>query len=259
MKINIDLDFMNFERILRECGEMLMKISSIDKADGKWVGEQYKARADSLAHKFLVQELSRFFAGKPVVSEEDDNLLEINSDYIIVDPIDGTASFSNGFSGWVTQAAYISNNIPIFSGIYAPTTKEYFSAIKGRGAFFNGSQISCHSSKTHPTSIIDNYPKPRGIAHKAMLGLKIPNYIESGSISLKICRVATGSADLFLKDMQPRDWDLAAPMLLLEEAGGVLTNLRGEPIQLGSRDRCHSGLVACRNKAMLDFVLSWLT
>lgn len=258
MKINIDLSTVNLEKILRECGEMLMNLSNLDKTDGVWIGEQYKCRADYFAHEFLIRELGNFFCDVPIISEEDDNIKLTSSDYIIIDPIDGTASFSSGFPGWVTQAAYVSKGIPIFSGVYAPNTNEYFSAIRGRGAFLNGRRISCHSMNKRPKSIIDNYPDPRGITYKAMLDLKIPSYIESGSISLKICRVASGAADLFLKDMEPRDWDLAAPMLILEETGGVLTNITGGPIELGNHDRRHPGLIVSRNRAMLDFVLAWL-
>lgn len=247
------------ERVLRQCGEMLIALSAEERASGVWEGEQFKAVADQRAHQFLVRELSTAFPNVPIISEEELEApcLSQNDDYIIIDPIDGTASFAQGFAGWVTQAAYI-KKIPLISGIYAPISDEYFSAIQGRGAFCNGSKLILAESTERPFSIIDNYPQPRGIALAAKNALSIPVYLESGSIALKICRVADNSADLFLKDMHPRDWDIAAPMLLLEEAGGKITDIHGDRLWLGSNDRRHHGLIAAKSATIVDHVLTWL-
>ena len=66
----------------------------------------------------------------------------------------------------------------------------------------------------------DNYPKAKGIAAEIACDLDIQGYLESGSIGLKICRVAEGKAHLFVKDIELYDWDVAAPHLILRESGG---------------------------------------
>lgn len=246
------------EKILRECGAMLLNCYAEGKTEGEWAGEQFKAVADKLAHDFLVTQLGQAFPGVPVVSEEDTaSIGACTGDHFIIDPIDGTASFAQGFSGWVTQAAYIRQGRPVLAGIYAPVSDEYFSAIVGQGAYCNKGRLSLADMPSEPMSIIDNYPQARGITLALQNGLGIPKYVESGSIALKICRIADRRADVFFKDMSPRDWDVAAPMLVLEEAGGVITNASGSPLCLGGYERRHQGLIAAANLAMAERVRIW--
>ena len=256
---NSSADARRIEKILRDCGAMLLKCLATGKTEGEWSGAQFKAKADDLAHNFLVTALSVAFPGIPVVSEEDVASIGVCAgEYFIIDPIDGTASFAHGFDGWVTQVAYISEEQPVMAGIYAPASDEYFSAISKQGAFCNGLSLSVHRSSEPAKSLIDNYPQPQGIAKELMQALHIPEYLESGSISLKICRVADHSADLFVKDMSPRDWDLAAPMLILAEAKGVLMDIKGDPIVLGKPGRRHHGLIATSSPVVAQQVRNWM-
>ena len=256
---NYSADAQRIEKILRDCGAMLLQCLATGKTEGEWSGAQFKARADDLAHHFLVTALSVAFPGTPVVSEEDvASMGACAGEYFIIDPIDGTASFAHGFNGWVTQVAYISEEQPVMAGIYAPASDEYFSAISKQGAFCNGRSLSVDRSREPAKSLIDNYPQPRGIAQELMQALHIPKYLESGSISLKICRVADRSADLFVKDMSPRDWDVAAPMLLLAEAKGILMDIKGDPIVLGKPGRRHHGLIATSSPVVAQQVRDWM-
>jgi 3'(2'), 5'-bisphosphate nucleotidase len=246
------------EKILRDCGAMLMNCLAAGRTDGEWRGDQFKAAADKLAHDFLIGELRGAFPGAPVVSEEDAaSTGACLGDHFIIDPIDGTASFAHGFAGWVTQAAYINEGRPVFVGIYAPASDEYFFALSAGGAYRNGLRLSLDGAKGAAESLIDNYPEPRGIAKELLQALHIGKYIESGSIALKICRIADRSADLFVKDMAPRDWDVAAPMLVLAEAGGILTDTQGAPLRLGQPGRRHEGLIAAANNDIARQVRGW--
>lgn len=246
------------EKILRDCGAMLLESLATGRTTGEWSGAQFKAQADYLAHDYLVRALNIAFPGVPVVSEEGGaNPFPGAADHFIIDPIDGTASYAHGFSGWVTQAAYVSECQPVMSGIYAPAINEYFSALSKLGAYCNGCHLSVNTSGERPMSLIDNYPEPRGVSLELMQALRIPGYVESGSIALKICRVADRSADLFVKDMSPRDWDVAAPMLILAEAGGVLTDIEGNSLVLGRPERDHQGLIAAACPAVANQVRSW--
>lgn len=251
-------DSLILEKILRECGVMLLESLAAGRTAGEWSGAQFKAQADDLAHDYLVTALTNAFPGVPVVSEEGRTNPVVSSvDHFIIDPIDGTASFAHGFSGWVTQAAYVSEGEPVMSGIYAPANNEYFSAISKVGAYCNGLHLSVGSSRERAMTLIDNYPEPRGIASELMQALSIHGYVESGSIALKICRVADRSADLFVKDMSPRDWDLAAPMLILAEAGGIITDIEGNALVLGRPARDHQGLIAAASPLVAEEVRSW--
>ncbi len=248
----------SFRNILAECGDKLLSIPQCMRSQGYWEGEQFKSNADKIAHSFLIKELSKAY-DLPIVSEED-NKIDNNQypKYIIIDPIDGTRSYSEGFSGWVSQVALIQNSQVISSCIYAPETQEYFSAIRGEGAWHNDRRIKIKlSENSNINSIIDNSPVPSGFVKSLINDFKIPTYIESGSIGLKICRVADSTVDLFFKDMNPRDWDLAAPKLILSEAGGTLKDLDGKEIFFGQPGLTHNGLIAGKSESVVERVLSY--
>jgi 3'(2'), 5'-bisphosphate nucleotidase len=249
-----------FKKIITECGRMLLTLSENKKSKGVWQADQYKAVADKIAHNFLLKSFKSQF-NFPIVSEEGDEKHDVNSnEYIIIDPIDGTASFSHGYKGWVTQAALIKNQKPVISVVFAPASNELFWAEIGKGSFNNDKRLVLRQRVDYQiSSIIDNYPSPQGITKEVVEHFKIPRYLESGSLGLKICRVASGSAELFFKTMHPRDWDLAAPQLIIEEAGGLLTDAFGKEIKYGSKDRSHKGLIACSNDQMMHRVSDWYT
>lgn len=215
---------------------------------GKWVKNSFKSEADLLAHNFLVSELKRIDPSIAIISEEDEAslLLDRPDRYFIIDPIDGTSSFVNGFSGFVTQVAFVEKNTPILAAIYAPVLDLLYVAQSGHGAFVNGKKMH-RDSNASARILIDNYPEPRGSARLVFNKFGLSSYVECGSISLKICKVAQGEADLFFKDVSVRDWDIAAPKLVLEESGGWIVKLDGSSF-LFEKNYEHNGLVASFNQ-----------
>jgi len=191
----------------------------------------------------------------PIVSEEDVNSQSNDrpDEYWLIDPIDGTASFAYGFSGFVCQVALIRDKQPQLAGVYAPALDKLYMAVRGQGATLNGHRIQVKVVNRRELTLVDNYPQPKGLAKFIFNKFHCESYLESGSIGLKICLVAEGVADIFSKDVCVRDWDVAAPHLILQEAGGVLTQFRGEPFDYqGSYERC--GLVATSSEGLLSEV-----
>lgn len=242
--------------IVEEVGKSLLKWRDLQIFEGKWEGTQFKAKVDLMAHQELENHLIELAPDIPIISEEDANSLVKDRPtlYWIIDPIDGTASFIKGFSGFVTQIALIEENKPKLAAVYAPVLNELYTAKIGKGAYLNNRKLFVLNNDVSKT-LIDNYPEPRGIAKKAYCEFKFKNYIECGSIALKICKVADGTADLFLKDVIIRDWDLAAPHLILNEAGGFLTDIYGKKFEYYG-DYEHKGLIATvSEKECMKFVL----
>jgi len=95
--------------------------------------------------------------------------------------------------------------------------------------------------------LIDNYPEPRGIADALVKRLPATGYVECGSIGLKACRVADGTADLFVKDVVIRDWDIAPADLILQEAGGCITNVDGHDLRYDGASKIHGVIAAVNN------------
>ena len=81
-----------------------------------------------------------------------------------------------------------------------------------------------------------------------MTSLGADGYYESGSLGLKCCLVADQTADLFLKDVTVRDWDIAPAMPIVSGVGGVLSLADGQPFELAGSYQKTSGLVVARDK-----------
>ncbi|RJQ23942.1 MAG: 3'(2'),5'-bisphosphate nucleotidase CysQ [Nitrospiraceae bacterium] len=243
--------------IVREVGELLLEWRDSEIFEGKWEGAQFKAKVDRMAHNALTERLHELSPEIPVISEEDASpFTSIRPGcYWLIDPIDGTASFVNGYSGFVTQVVLMKNDRPEFAAIYAPLLGEMYSAEKGSGSFLNDARLKVDSGKK-PAILIDNYPEPRGVAASLYNELNFSRYVECGSISLKICKVADGTADLFFKSVTVRDWDIAAPQLILEEAGGFLKECDGSMVRYdGSFE--HDGIVAAASDEACAGAVSW--
>lgn len=246
------------ENILIELGEKLRFWLISGGADGSWEGTQFKAKADTLAHEFLVSRLKKLDSSISIISEEDtDSLTSIRPDkYWLIDPIDGTASYVGGFSGYVCQIALMEHGRPILSAVYAPELKLLYSAEIHKGARLNGNLLP-RITKRPSKILIDNYPEPRGIASRIYNGLKCNGYVESGSLGLKLLRVADGTADLFVKDVIVKDWDLAPADLILSELGIKVSDINGSEIVYdGTYDI--KGIICARTSELkqefLDFV-----
>ena len=232
------------QNILKTVGAGLLRWQG--RAGGEWHGAQLKTKADREAHQALSTALITLL-NIPVLSEEDPaSHTDPRPDrYWLIDPIDGTASLAGGFDGFVTQAALMENGEPVLAAVYAPVLDLMYTAEKAGGAFCNGEPIHV-STDENRLVLVDNYPQPKGTAARMMESLSCTGYLESGSISLKICRVADGSADLFFKDIVVRDWDVGAPALILSEADGTFTTVDGQSYPFsGNLEKL--GLIAARD------------
>lgn len=244
-------------RLARNIGLQLMQIRDTGGADGSWDGQQFKAVADSVAHNAWVGGLQTLCPDVPVISEEDvaSQVHARPAHYWIIDPLDGTASYAGGFSGFVTQAALVVDSDVTASVVYAPVGDRLYIAKRGEGASLNGVRITC-ADPPQLEILVDNYPEPRGIALSAFDELGLARYVESGSISLKILCVADGTADLFIKDVPVRDWDIAAPKLIIEEAGGSLSTACGSAFSLQGEYE-HVGIIAAPSREWSKRVAAW--
>lgn len=243
--------------IVRAVGLQIKELRDTKACTGEWHGAQLKTEADLIAHRLLVNKLREINRDIPVVSEEDPESMRWNraERYWLIDPIDGTASLAGGFSGYVTQVAMIEAGTPVLAAIYAPENDEMFYAEKSKGAFLNDQRLLLARTRKEKV-LIDNYPDPRGLARKVFDELNFDSYIESGSISLKICRIADSTADLFVKDVVVRDWDVAAPHLILTEVGGCLrTILNKEYYYQDSYEK--PGIVASRSQRLNNEFFQW--
>jgi myo-inositol-1(or 4)-monophosphatase len=143
----------------------------------------------------------------------------------IVDPIDGTNSFVNGTDGWCIGAALVEDGHPILAALFQPVADQFYAAALGHGAFCNRVSIKPNDQAGFAgASLLGT-----GRALKALPGVEAaaaPNI----PLLLRLAHVACGKADIALSLGLRNDWDLAAGHLLVQEAGGVITQSTGAPM-----------------------------
>ena len=245
------------QELLIEVGQKLVSMRSDHLNTGHWKNGQFISEADLIANKIFNKRISSITPDIPILSEEDLNSHSLDrfKRYWLLDPIDGTASFCNGYDGFVTQIALMEGNQPVFGAVHGPVLNSMYVSEKGAGAYLNGTKLKV-CSQQNKTILTDNYPEPKGIAKTIFDSIECCDYLESGSIGLKICLVADNSATLFVKDIKFRDWDLAPAHLILSEAGGLLMDTKGNNIDYTKNVEKNNGLIASCNVNLAKKVLS---
>ena len=160
----------------------------------------------------------------------------------IVDPIDGTRAYLAGREDWCVSVALVAGASPVLAAVFAPSTDEFFFAVRGQGASCNG--VALHAT---PGTELDFSrmagPKPLVERLKKTTN-DIVLHPRIGSLALRLCRVADGRLDAAFAGGQSRDWDLAAADLIVHEADGNMTALSGDAIPYNRPEVTHGVLVA---------------
>ncbi|MBS4082519.1 MAG: 3'(2'),5'-bisphosphate nucleotidase CysQ [Rhizobiales bacterium] len=159
----------------------------------------------------------------------------------IVDPIDGTRSFIAGREDWAVCAALVERGRPVAAVVELPATGESFAAIRGGGATKNGQKISV-SKNADILSASIAWPAKLNQAVTSLGNLVAVPRIHS--IAVRLSRVAAGEIDGALASANANDWDLAAPDLLVHEAGGKLTDAMGRMPVYNLAGKIHGALIA---------------
>ena len=160
----------------------------------------------------------------------------------IVDPIDGTRSYLAGREDWCVSVALVEDTTPVLAAVFAPVSREFFFAVRGKGAWRNDVPVHATSGIELDFSRMAG-PKPL-VQRLSRDAGEITLYPRIGSLALRLCRVAEGRLDAAFAGGQSRDWDLAAANLIVQEANGNMTALSGDPILYNRREVTHGVLVA---------------
>jgi len=211
--------------------------------------------ADAFPHdKILTEE--QFQEGKTQVSL---------SNTWVVDPLDGTTNYAHGFPHFAVSIAYFLHGIPQLGVVYNPCNKELFFAVAGRGAFLNDTQIYTSSNKVHDLSnalLATGFPydiatsEVNNLDNFGRLAKRCRGVRRPGAAALDLAYVACGRFDAYW-ELKLSLWDLAAGILLVREAGGKVTGLKGET-ELPFTDR-HIHLLSSNGTALHEETLTDLS
>lgn len=153
----------------------------------------------------------------------------------IVDPIDGTHSFSKGQYFWSISVALEIDGQLMMGAVYAPALDDYYCAEKGKGAFKNGEPITVSSETSLESSMIAtgfaclrSYLTENNLERFARIAQKTTGQRRFGSAAMDLCLVADGQVDAFW-EQELNLYDVAAGALIAQEAGGTVTDFQGNP------------------------------
>lgn len=207
--------------VARLAGQTILKlynnpsIGQWEKDDGSPVSE-----ADHASAALIQEALST--TGIPVICEEGD-LFDVNGArmYWLVDPLDGTKEFLARNGEFTVNIALVCDGEPVVGVIAIPVTDEVYCAVKGEGArkIVNDVTSPVYNSRRSATLVAAmsrSVCSPEATALLTQLG--VAGRVHCGS-AIKFCRVAEGSADLYLRLGRTMEWDTAAGQVLLEESG----------------------------------------
>lgn len=199
-------------------------------------------QADFASDKAIREVITKNCPDHGIVSEEDTEVIG-DADYKwIIDPIDGTVNFANGIPLCCVSIGLEYKGEMVLGAVYNPIMKEFFFAEKGKGATLNDKPIRVSKKETvaesclvtgFPYVYLDQENGPVQVFERLIRkGVPVRRL---GSAAIDLCWVAAGRFDGFYEH-QLHAWDSAAGYLIVEEAGGKVTNLTGQkysPYQFG--------------------------
>ena len=153
----------------------------------------------------------------------------------VIDPLDGTTSYVHGYPAYSISIALLRDGVPVLGVVHDVPRGETFAAARGLGATLGDDPVSVSDAKAVDEALVmTGFPYDRGTTLERQLSVfgafmrTVHGMRRDGSAALDLCHVAAGRADGFWEfGLSP--WDTAAGLVILEEAGGVVTTVRGEP------------------------------
>jgi myo-inositol-1(or 4)-monophosphatase len=212
---------------------------------------------DRDSERCIVDILQRNFPDHSILAEEETELVGKQNHYRwIIDPLDGTTNFAHGYPQFCVSIALEHEGQIILGIVYDPLRPECFRAAKGRGATLNGTAIRTSDVKELDKSLLaTGFPYDHRDKADYYLSFfrefmtRCQGIRRAGAAALDLCYVACGRIDGFW-ELKLRPWDTAAGSLIVEEAGGQLTDFSGKPFSiqgnetLASNGRIHNEMIA---------------
>jgi myo-inositol-1(or 4)-monophosphatase len=214
-------------RIITQGYDRLDRVTVNEKAQNDYVSSIDKAVQDH-----LIEQIRERYPNHAIIAEEG-HRSEGDEYTWIIDPLDGTANFIHGLPHFAISMAIKEGNKLIAGVIYDPLRDELFTAVKGKGAQINSQRIRISSQKTLEGAMLaTGFPYKNRESFDSYLKTfshlfnQAHDIRRMGSASLDLAYVACGRFDGFWES-HLKIWDIAAGVLMVREAGGMVTDLAG--------------------------------
>jgi len=224
------------EQVIRDAGAIGMKFFHDRKnvAVNKKAARDFVTEADVAIEAFLKEKLIKDYPEYGFWGEETGQTADQTNRWI-VDPIDGTHSFSKGQYGWSVSIALEIEGELMLGAVYAPVFDDLYIAEKGKGAFKNGERIFVSDETELADAMIAtgfaclrSYLTENNLERFSRIAQYTAGQRRFGSAALDLCLVADGQVDAFW-EQELNLYDVAAGALIALEAGGTLTDFNGIP------------------------------
>jgi myo-inositol-1(or 4)-monophosphatase len=223
--------------IAREAGALLAELSSQPLEIGYKRRSDLVTVADRRSEALIVGRLRERFPDHAIVAEEGGNHRS-SSDYCwYVDPLDGTTNYAHGFPVFCVTLGLAYRGEVVAGVVYDPTRHETYTAERGAGAYLNGDRLHVSRIEKLSESLVGTGFPPFATNHDLNIQFffhfteKSHGVRRAGSAALDLCNVAAGRFEGFW-ELKLNPWDKAAGTLLVTEAGGRLTDVRGGTFNL---------------------------
>jgi len=247
------------ESLSRKAGATLMKYFRQDWALLKKRGtaKEVATRYDKEVDRLIVEEIKRHYPHHSLLTEES-GFLQDDPDWLwIVDSLDGTGNFADFNPFFSVCLALMHQSELLLGAIYAPAIDEFYFAEKGKGAYLNGVKIQVSDVSDLGQSYIlycEGGDKNRGrtgeLLHKVYP--RVTDIRKLGSAGLETAWVAAGKGEAYFSTrIEP--WDVAPGVLLVQEAGGKVSDFQGNPWKPQTSDLLFS------NKKLHENILSLIS
>lgn len=241
VKMAVIKDYRRFlEKIAVEAGELL-KARFNDRHKVQYKGEiNLVTEADLLSEALVTERIRGSFPGHDILSEESPGTTNGSRFRWIIDPLDGTTNYSHGYPVFSVSIALEVEGEILLGAVCNPMLMELFMAEKGAGASLNGRRLSVsRMADLNKGLLATGFPydlrqdRNNNMNYFKALAMSAQAVRRSGSAALDLAYLAAGRFDGFW-ELKLMPWDTAAGWLLVTEAGGVVTDLFGDPFGLES-------------------------
>lgn len=182
--------------------------------------------------------------GWPVLSEEsaDDSERSRASALWIVDPLDGTREFLAQNGEFSVMIGLVAEGRPVVGAVYLPALDRLYAASSGHGAWVRDAgqaprRLQCAPADPARLRLVGSRSHPDPLVVELQQALGIQDVQPSGSVGIKCAKIAEGARDLYVHPVPYlKEWDTCAPQIILQEAGGVVSDCTGAELRYNKRD-----------------------
>jgi myo-inositol-1(or 4)-monophosphatase len=213
---------------------------------------------DKKSEEHIINFIRKKYPAHGILAEEGGDVFTGDEYLWVIDPLDGTTNYAHGVPIFSVSIGVVKNKETVAGVIYDVMQNEMYYAEKGGGTFLNGNRVSVsETNKLSRSLLVTGFPyniaqNPEGALDKFTKLIKLSRGMRRlGSAAIDFCYVAKGVFDGFW-EVHLHPWDICAGKLLVEEAGGIVTDFRGAEIDFYSKQIC------CTNKLIHEEMIKVL-